>query len=133
MRAGGLVYFKNQRTFRLVNDSTMTPPWCIPVMAFGHLRSGLASVALQAAGEEGRWYFVALGRDHIPAPVGEKSDQPASTFSSRWAREDGLAAWGDDSFNVWPPMGEINAESFVVVYGFTPTAAKSMCNSFGAL
>lgn len=30
------VYFKNQRTFRLVNDSTLTPPWCLAVQASGH-------------------------------------------------------------------------------------------------
>ena len=26
-----MVFFKNQRTFRLVNDATMTPPWCVTV------------------------------------------------------------------------------------------------------
>ena len=30
------VFFKNQRTFRLVNDATLTPPWCIPVQVVGH-------------------------------------------------------------------------------------------------
>jgi len=25
------VFFKNQRTFRLVNDPTATPPWCVPL------------------------------------------------------------------------------------------------------
>jgi hypothetical protein len=31
-----LVYFKNQRTFRLVKDTTLSPPWVIPVTATGH-------------------------------------------------------------------------------------------------
>ena len=30
------VYFKNQRTFRLVNDHSLTPPWCLTVAAVGH-------------------------------------------------------------------------------------------------
>jgi hypothetical protein len=30
------VFFKNQRTFRLVNDHSLTPPWCLTVSALGH-------------------------------------------------------------------------------------------------
>jgi len=30
------VSFKNQRTFRLVNDHSLTPPWCLTVGAVGH-------------------------------------------------------------------------------------------------
>lgn len=30
------VYFKSNRTFRLVNEQTFTPPWCIVVNAFGN-------------------------------------------------------------------------------------------------
>jgi hypothetical protein len=30
------VYFKNQRTFRLVDDATLTPPWCLPINCIGH-------------------------------------------------------------------------------------------------
>ncbi|EQC35106.1 hypothetical protein SDRG_07340 [Saprolegnia diclina VS20] len=30
------VYFKSNRTFRLVNPETFTPPWCIVVQATGH-------------------------------------------------------------------------------------------------
>lgn len=29
-------FFKSNRTFRLVNDASFTPPWCMPVRAFGH-------------------------------------------------------------------------------------------------
>ena len=46
------VYFKNQRTFRLVNDATMTPPWCITVRGIGHTFSTgqlLASCSLVGA------------------------------------------------------------------------------------
>ena len=31
-----MVYFKNQRTFRLVNDSTLTPPWSLTLRTIGH-------------------------------------------------------------------------------------------------
>lgn len=30
-----LVYFKSQRSFRLVNDATMSPPWMVSVAATG--------------------------------------------------------------------------------------------------
>ena len=30
------VYFKNQRTFRLVNDYSLTPPWCLTTACIGH-------------------------------------------------------------------------------------------------
>ena len=30
------VYFKNQRTFRLVTDACMTPPWCLALNCCGH-------------------------------------------------------------------------------------------------
>ena len=32
----GYVYFKNQRTFRLVNDYSLVPPWCVTVACMGH-------------------------------------------------------------------------------------------------
>ncbi|KAG5175992.1 hypothetical protein JKP88DRAFT_259052 [Tribonema minus] len=34
------VFFKNQRTFRLVRDATLTPPWCVTVTAVGHTFDG---------------------------------------------------------------------------------------------
>lgn len=30
------VYFKNQRTFRLVKDQTLQPPWCCKLKGIGH-------------------------------------------------------------------------------------------------
>lgn len=30
------IFFKNQRSFRLVNDATLSPPWCIPISCQGH-------------------------------------------------------------------------------------------------
>jgi hypothetical protein len=32
-----LVFFKSQRSFRLVNDATMSPPWMLSVAAQGRL------------------------------------------------------------------------------------------------
>ncbi|CAN0236411.1 unnamed protein product, partial [Phaeothamnion confervicola] len=34
------VFFKNQRTFRLVKDEVLTPPWCLLVRAHGHSFAG---------------------------------------------------------------------------------------------
>ena len=34
--AEAYVYFKTNRTFRLVNDAAFVPPWCVPVRLLGH-------------------------------------------------------------------------------------------------
>lgn len=36
-----LVFFKSQRSFRLVNDATMSPPWMLSVAAQGRLKHSI--------------------------------------------------------------------------------------------
>ena len=35
-RAQAYAYYKTNRTFRLVDDDSFTPPWCLPLRVTGH-------------------------------------------------------------------------------------------------
>lgn len=127
------VYFKNQRTFRLVNDATMTPPWCIPITSLGHTFSSgqlLASARFSGSNvRDSKMVFPCCFEGETlyqPLLVKNPTNLP-STFRFEMGfgenRLGGISS--DDVFSVWPPVGEINAEGFVVVYvRFIPTAAK---------
>lgn len=127
------VYFKNQRTFRLVNDSTLTPPWCLPVAAMGHSFSTgqlLASTVFTGANVRGgKLVFPTCFEGETlyqPLIVKNPTNLPCAFKFEFGFGEDRLGGMqSDDVFSIWPPRGEINAESFVVVYvRFVPIHAR---------
>jgi hypothetical protein len=58
-----VVFFKNQRTFRLTDDSTLTPPWTLTVRTLGHTFSTgqlLAKGHFSGGGSESIMNFSAI-------------------------------------------------------------------------
>jgi hypothetical protein len=126
-------YFKNQRTFRLVNDTTLTPPWCVPIKAVGHTFSTgqlLASVKFSGANvRAGKLTFPTCFEGETlyqPVVVKNPTNLPCTfKFDFGFGEERLGGPTSDDVFSVWPTVGEINAESFVVVYvRFVPTHSR---------
>lgn len=39
------VYFKSMRNFRLVNEETFTPPWCLTPLVTGYVEQGVGDAA----------------------------------------------------------------------------------------
>jgi cilia- and flagella-associated protein 65 len=129
------VYFKNQRTFRLTNDSTLTPPWCLSVRSIGHtfatgqlLASGsLVSGAIRA----GKLIFPCtyIGGEIFQTVMLRNTSNLPAIFKFELGWEDGRASGTqqefstctDGVFSVKPVAGEVEAENFVLVcIRFTP-------------
>lgn len=127
------VYFKNQRTFRLVNDHSLTPPWCLSLNCIGHtFNSGQLLAKAKITGTN-----VSGGKLVFPCCfVGESiyqtftlrntSDLP-STFriETGWDSFGATASSADDSFTVKPTSGEVDADDFTLIcVKFTPKSVK---------
>jgi hypothetical protein len=130
------VYFKNQRTFRLVNDETLTPPWCLSLKAYGHTFGGgqlLATTRFSGgniiAGKltmpccmEGECMYQTVtlkNTSNLPAVFKFEFGFGHNTYGGF----DGDASkLGEDVFSVKPDFGEIGAESHIcVIVRFQPT------------
>jgi hypothetical protein len=126
------VYFKNQRTFRLVNDYSLTPPWLLSVNAIGHtFASGQLLAKARCSGGS-------IYQNKLLFPCCFKDESTYQTFKiSNTSNLPCLFSlhigWGDESmnarstsaFSVKPSVGEIAAESFVLVcVRFSPTEIK---------
>ena len=140
------VYFKNQRTFRLVNDATMTPPWCITVRGIGHTFSTgqlLANCSmLGAATRNGKMVFPCtyLGDAVYQTIMLRNTSNLPSTFRFSLGWEDSsmtssgtrkshesseFTSCTDGTFSVKPMAGEIAAESTILVcFRFQPNTEK---------
>ena len=126
------VYFKNQRTFRLVNDTTLTPPWCLTLKALGHtFATGQLLATIKMTGSNVRG-----GKLVFPTCFeGESTYQTftlrnTSNLPSTYKFE--LGAFGEtvsraspDVFSVVPMCGEVAAEGFVLVsVRFSPSSSR---------
>ena len=135
------VYFKNQRTFRLVNDTTLTPPWCVTVKASGHTFSSgqlLATVKLTGStvrrgklvfptcyeGESTYQTFMLKNTSNLPSTfrfeLGFGAGEGGGT-----GLLGGTSGASSDAFSLTPMTGEVAAENFVLVsVRFLPTACR---------
>ncbi len=130
------VFFKNQRTFRLVNDTTMTPPWCLTFNASGHSFSSgqlLATARLLGGNVRGgKLVFPGCfeGETLYQSITLHNTSNLPSTFRFETGFGDGDIAPGGasidtDAFHVRPTRGEVAAESFAVIYvRFTPSKSR---------
>ncbi|KAH9101135.1 hypothetical protein Ae201684P_007320 [Aphanomyces euteiches] len=117
------VYFKSNRTFRLVNPETFTPPWCVIVHASGHSFSSGESQFLSkvtfATAKEGLCPFP-------PAHLGDSVFQTVSLLNA----SDTPALFSvvqdpSEVFWVHPSSGLIPANGFhLVQIRFTPSHSR---------
>jgi hypothetical protein len=134
------VYFKNQRTFRLVNDATMTPPWCMSICASGHTFSTgqlLAKSKIMGSNiRSGKLSFPCCyyGESLFQTVMLRNMSNLPSTFKLELGWEGGetlgnqkkSTSLDQDAFSVKPLSGEIGADDFVLIcIRFTPTGRKS--------
>ncbi|CAM9246985.1 unnamed protein product, partial [Ectocarpus fasciculatus] len=132
-----VAFFKNQRTFRLVNDTTLTPPWTMIVRAVGHtFDCGQLLAKARLLGG-----CVRNGKLTFPhCFIGDSLFQTirlknASNLPSTFRFETGFAggntmdnAGGDTVFSVRPESGEIAPEDFVLIcVRFSPVVANRKC------
>lgn len=123
------VFFKNQRTFRLVNDATMSPPWCLTMSCSGHTFSTgqlLAKGSLTSSGvRNGKLLFpCCYVHDAIYQTVMLKntSNLP-STFKLHFNSDQENQE--NPVWSVKPVSGEVAAEDFVLIcIRFNPNAIK---------
>lgn len=126
------VYFKNQRTFRLVNDTTMSPPWCLVVTAIGHtFATGQLSAKAKLCGsniKNGKLVFPSTmeGAQQFQTIILKNSSNLPFTFSFNLGWDnDTTRSGGSSEFTVKPLAGEVAAESFILVsIRFTPQGSK---------
>jgi len=130
------VFFKNQRTFRLVNDTTLTPPWCLTFNASGHTFSSgqlLATARILGGNVRGgKLIFPGCfeGETLYQSITLHNTSNLPSTFRFETGFGDGDVAPGGaaidtDAFHVRPSRGEVAAESFAVIYvRFTPSKSR---------
>eukprot|EP00981_Chlorochromonas_danica_P008461 scaffold2193_cov179-Ochromonas_danica.AAC.40 len=134
------VFFKNQRTFRLVNDFSLVPPWCLTVQTMGHTFSTGQLLA------KGKFYGGNIRNGKLVFPccyygeaiyqtcmIRNTSNLPC-TFSidlgwhsnrvievgnnDKKKKENGSNNSNNDDnliFKVKPCVGEIDAEGFVLI------------------
>lgn len=130
-----VAFFKNQRTFRLVNDQTLTPPWCSVLRATGHtFATGqlMAKVGVKSgAVKNGKLVFPACYfGDSVfqTVRITNSSNLPAIFKIELGFDDSGLADPEMDSvFTVKPDSGEIAAEDFAMVcIKFTPKTRKKV-------
>jgi hypothetical protein len=133
-------FFKNQRTFRLVNDATLTPPWCLTVKAVGHTFAGgqLPTTVKLSGGSihNGKLAFpTCYAKDSVFQVVKVVNSSNLSCtfkFKMGFVGGDGLedtksATRSDDDeiFSVRPMCGEIGGEDFALIcVRFTPKTNK---------
>lgn len=133
------VYFKNQRTFRLVNDETLTPPWCLSLKAYGHtFGSGQLLATTRFSGGniiagkltmpccmEGEYMYQTVtlkNTSNLPAVFKFEFGFGHNTHGGF---EGDASKLGDDVFSVKPDFGEIGAESHIcVIIRFQPTRTR---------
>ena len=128
------VYFKNQRTFRLVNDHSLTPPWYLTVSAVGHtFNSGqlLAKGKLLGGNiKDGKLVFPCCfdGESLYQTVMLRNTSNLPCTFQVilGWDQNEMVGTKSqEETFIVKPNMGEIEAEGFVLIcVRFTPTGTK---------
>lgn len=134
------VYFKNQRTFRLVNDYSFTPPWLLTVSCVGHT---FASGQLLA---KAKCYGGSVFMNKLVFPCAFMGEAIYQTFRISntsnlpclfslhlgWTQQlEGTASQGSINqkpvFSIKPDVGEIAAESFVLVcVRFQPNEIKKV-------
>jgi hypothetical protein len=123
------VFFKNQRTFRLVNDYSLTPPFCVTVTNVGHTFStGQLLAKAQLLGgciKAGKLVFpcVFVGEITYQTFMLRNTSNLPCTYQIElgW---DGQEK-GDEIFSVKPAVGEIAAEGFTLVcVRFAPTSTR---------
>lgn len=123
------VFFKNQRTFRLVNDYSLTPPFCLTVRNIGHtFPTGQLLAKAQLLGgciKGGKLVFPAVFVGEITyqtVMLRNTSNLPCTyCIELGWEGQDG----SDEIFAVKPAVGEIAAEDFTLVcVRFAPTATR---------
>ena len=123
------VFFKNQRTFRLVNDYSLTPPFCLTVTNIGHtfptgqllakaqllggcVKGGKLVFPCSFVGETTYQTFMLRNTSNLPCTY---------TIELGW---DGQEK-NDEIFSVKPAVGEIAAKDFTLVcVRFSPTATR---------
>lgn len=126
------VYFKNQRTFRLVNDFSLVPPWCLTVSAMGHtFQTGqLLAKGVFSGGNINRGklvfpccyygeclYQIAMLRNTSDLPC---TFQLQTGWGQRGAHSDDL-----EVFQAKPSVGEIAENDFILIcFRFRPADKK---------
>lgn len=147
------VFFKNQRNFRLTNDSTLTPPWCFPITCRGHTFSHgqLLSKAVFSSGgiingkklifppcfkDESVFQTVVVkNTSNLPAVYDIRfisdldNDDEDDHYTSQLSRENSskhshiISPSG--AFTIKPSTGEIDADGFIlIIIKFTPSLCK---------
>lgn len=144
-----VVYFKNQRTFRLVNDFSLTPPWSLTLSCLGHTFSSgqlLAKAAFFGGcvahnklvfpacylGEATYQTVLIRNTSNLPCTfhieVGWRARHNFQTDAAEGEITSATATAagpGGSVFSVKPDVGEIAAESFVLVcVRFSPQILK---------
>ena len=130
------VFFKNQRTFRLVNDTTMSPPWCLGVTAIGHtFATGQLSAKAKLCGsnvKNGKLVFPSTiegGQQFQTIMLQNTSNLPFTfSFNIGWDSNSTVINTinnNDEDFTVKPLAGEVAAESFILIsIRFTPKSRR---------
>ncbi|KAJ3030918.1 UNVERIFIED_CONTAM: hypothetical protein HDU68_007279 [Siphonaria sp. JEL0065] len=148
------VYFKSMRNFRLVNEDTFTPPWCltptvagntfppgedtfIPKIEFGTIRldfpachvdkSVYQTVRISNAGDT-PVKFAFVDTQFQFSAINGNSNNPSLSPSINQGIGGGtpLALQGGAPFSVKPRIGMLNKnESRLVVFRFSPSEQKS--------
>ncbi|KAF0717302.1 Aste57867_2382 [Aphanomyces stellatus] len=113
------VYFKSNRTFRLVNPETFTPPWCVVVHASGHTFGSSESQFLSKV------TFLTAKDSLCPFPPAHLGDSVFQTVSLQNASDTpalfSVVQDPSEVFWVHPPSGLIPANGFhLVQIRFTP-------------
>ena len=116
-------FFKNQRTFRLVNDATLTPPWCLNVRVTGHtFPTGqlLAKVKFSGGGVRGgklAFPTCFIGDSVFQTVKLRNSSNLPSVFKIElgFDVDSGLDGTEANEFTVKPLTGEIGADDFALI------------------
>jgi len=117
------VFFKNQRTFRLVNDAVLQPPWCCKLKGIGHtLATEQFAAQVSISARNGTFEFPGC---HVgdacyqTIRLTNSSNLPAQF---QFPTDSGSAG---AVFDVKPRAGIIPANDFyLVLLKFRPTAAR---------
>lgn len=63
-----LVFFKSQRSFRLVNDATMSPPWMLSVAAQGTFKHPLNLILFHPCIARSKLLLLVEGEPRVSRP-----------------------------------------------------------------
>lgn len=129
-------FFKNQRTFRLVNDATLTPPWCLSLRTTGHtFPSGqlLAKVSFNSGGIRGgklAFPTCVLGDSVFQTVKLRNSSNLPSLFKIELGFDNNtgeLDGVEESEFSVKPQTGEIGADDFALIcIRYSPKSTKKV-------